>query len=558
MSFAHYYQTELAYFRALLQEYAKTHPEIAHIVSERNSDPAVERLVQGASLLTARARFRIDDRLPEIIQGLFQRMWPQYLRPIPAISMVQFSVGDGAQNRAKKIPKGFNLSAKIRHENKEHEIRFITTEDVDALPLSVERAFFDQEHPSDLQLILRMKIESEKWSREEAIEKLRIQFYGPEKYRIYRLLHRTYALSIRDRQNRSLEEIDGASINAAGFDDTCSLFPFEETPSSGLRAVWEYFIYPDKYLALDISNIKLEEEMDGYLDFVFHLGKRDEDLPRIDPSYFLLGCVPIINILPSERITIPLAEGATKVPIKPTADGEIFSIDRVGCYLRGTQNWIEFSPYFSPGHLGLLDKSPCYQLIRFTDGVEKEELELRISDAEGLEIDIDSDSLEVVLNQTQGHRASRVSPKSLNIAQTEQHGMVDISHPYPVLPPDHNRVDQERCWELLAEFAVHPDDLGSEKGLQNILNHLTIQRSANAPRILKVEQKHAVILHQGGVVNTRQISVDVDEKTLEPDELALFAEVLNRLFKRSFDSHVFNQLSVRGLPSTDVIRFEPH
>lgn len=51
----------------------------------------MERLLEGFAFLTGRLRQKLDDELPEITHALFNLLWPNYLRPLPACSVIQFT-----------------------------------------------------------------------------------------------------------------------------------------------------------------------------------------------------------------------------------------------------------------------------------------------------------------------------------------------------------------------------------------------------------------------------------------------------------------------------------
>ena len=88
-----YYNRELRYLRALGAEFAEQYRDVAsrlRLEPNRAEDPHVERLLQGVAFLTARVHLRIDDDFPEISQALLNVVYPHYLRPTPAMSIVQF------------------------------------------------------------------------------------------------------------------------------------------------------------------------------------------------------------------------------------------------------------------------------------------------------------------------------------------------------------------------------------------------------------------------------------------------------------------------------------
>ena len=88
--FNKYYQDELTYLRQLGQEFAAANPQVAHMLAETGTDPDVERLLEGFAFLTGRLRQRLDSELPELTHALVGLLWPHYLRPIPALSVVEF------------------------------------------------------------------------------------------------------------------------------------------------------------------------------------------------------------------------------------------------------------------------------------------------------------------------------------------------------------------------------------------------------------------------------------------------------------------------------------
>ena len=95
--FSKFYQSELAFLRATGSAYAEAHPQAAGFLSGRGNDPDVERLLEGFAFLAARIRERLEDGLPEVTHDLTELLLPQYLRPLPAATVVEFTPLQGAQ-----------------------------------------------------------------------------------------------------------------------------------------------------------------------------------------------------------------------------------------------------------------------------------------------------------------------------------------------------------------------------------------------------------------------------------------------------------------------------
>src|SRR5476649_2282719 len=79
MGFNRYFQSELSALR-----------QLARFLAESGQDPDVERLLEGFAFLTGRLRQKLDDELPELTHSLMHLLWPNYMRPIPAFSILQF------------------------------------------------------------------------------------------------------------------------------------------------------------------------------------------------------------------------------------------------------------------------------------------------------------------------------------------------------------------------------------------------------------------------------------------------------------------------------------
>ena len=90
MSFNHYYQSELSALRQAGKRFAERNPALAPFLGQSGRDPDVERLLEGFAFLTGRLRQKLDDELPELTHSLMHLLWPNYMRPLPAFSMLRF------------------------------------------------------------------------------------------------------------------------------------------------------------------------------------------------------------------------------------------------------------------------------------------------------------------------------------------------------------------------------------------------------------------------------------------------------------------------------------
>ena len=87
-SFEKYFQNELSNVRTLAKEFSTEHPAVAPLLSANSSDPDAQRLLEGVAFLTGLLNKKLDDEFPEVIHGLMNILFPHYLRPIPALSIL--------------------------------------------------------------------------------------------------------------------------------------------------------------------------------------------------------------------------------------------------------------------------------------------------------------------------------------------------------------------------------------------------------------------------------------------------------------------------------------
>lgn len=116
-----HYEVELRRLAADAARFAVQHPALAQrlgITGEGLSeDPQVERLMQAAALLNARASLHIENGQARLTEGLLQRLAPQYLRPFPACAIASFEPDAAtlAAGETLTLPRGTTLrSAPLR------------------------------------------------------------------------------------------------------------------------------------------------------------------------------------------------------------------------------------------------------------------------------------------------------------------------------------------------------------------------------------------------------------------------------------------------------------
>lgn len=144
----HYYERELTYLRRLGAEFGQRYPRVASLLKlepTRSEDPHVERLLEGFAFLAARVHVKIDDEFPEITQALLDTVYPEYARPVPSMSIVQFQLDpeQGKLTTGYRVPRESLLYSRqiggVR-------CRFRTSYDTTLWPIHVSDAAWTSPH----------------------------------------------------------------------------------------------------------------------------------------------------------------------------------------------------------------------------------------------------------------------------------------------------------------------------------------------------------------------------------------------------------------------------
>ncbi|MGL4776641.1 MAG: type VI secretion system baseplate subunit TssF, partial [Aeromonas veronii] len=250
MSLEHYFRDELAFLRLQGREFADSYPELTRFLSEQNTDPDVERLLEGFAFLTGNLRAKIEDEFPELTHGLLNMLWPNYLRPVPSMTIMQFSVIPGAIAQPALARQGCQLDSLPIDDVTCH---FQTCHDAWVYPAEMRQ--ITAQSGNDLSTIsLDIALHAPLPLSELQLDKLRF-FLGGDSYTAYELY---FWLS---NQLSHIElEIDGKrfrqeakALKSVGFERDDALLPYPNNVYSGYRILQEYFCFPESFLFFELS-----------------------------------------------------------------------------------------------------------------------------------------------------------------------------------------------------------------------------------------------------------------------------------------------------------------
>lgn len=343
--FNRFYATELARLRANSLEFAQANPAVAPMLGSVSTDPDVERLLEGVAFLNGLTRQKLDDEFPEIVQELASILVPQFLRPLPASTMIAFTP-KAKLSEAATIAEGTEI-ASIPLEGV--SCRFRTTAALEIHPVALETA--TTERLSDGTHALRLQFLATEDAQGLILpERLRLFLAGEhaDAANLFMLL---------GSQIKSMRAFDqgGNSVSLSpelalpGFEE--SLLPYPDNAFPAFSWVQELLFLPQKFLFVEFSDLhKGRGLLKGErfrIEIIFQ--RSNFAVPQVTARSFALNVTPAVNLFSVEAEPINLNHEISEYLILPYGSQrryyQIYSIDAVSGYVQGGAEPKRYVPF---------------------------------------------------------------------------------------------------------------------------------------------------------------------------------------------------------------------
>ncbi|MFD2233140.1 type VI secretion system baseplate subunit TssF [Phaeospirillum tilakii] len=377
------YVNELACLRGAGADFARSHPKLARrleLARDGAADPQIERLIESFAFLAARIQREIEADFPLIPAALLGTLYPHLTAPVPSMAIARFDT-DPAHSRATMgiaVPRATPLYASAEDGL---TCRFRTSAPVTLWP--VEVAGLDLLSPFALTAVAG---EAERLGA-AALLRLRLTCQGnrdfaeftPNRLRLFLDADPTTAETLYELLGHRVGGVlvlpDGAErarrsrirVEPVGFGPDEALLPHPDTAHQGYRLLQEYFLFPEKFLFVDL--VDLPPLGPGrVVDLVFLLTRRPPGGLILRPDTLRLGCTPIINLFP--RTSEPIRLDHTQVEYRLMPDirweraTEIHSILKVSDTAAANAPDRAVLPFFSTGHPSTRGERDCYWIAR--------------------------------------------------------------------------------------------------------------------------------------------------------------------------------------------------
>lgn len=583
MAINQYFQDELNYLRALGREFSLQNPALSKFLSAEGDDPDVDRLFEGFAFLTGRIRQKLDDSLPEITHTLLNLLWPNYLRPVPAMSILQFSPIPQALSKGKTIEKGVEVHS---HDVEQTTCIFQTCYDVDIYPLSLNDV--QTQIRSDGALMdLSFLFDEGTIVSEQQINHIRLYLHcGLERTTaqtlhlwLFQYLERV-ELTIqqygRDKPIRASLPID--KIKPVGFAPDQALLPDADVTFSGYRLLQEYFQLPEKFQFFDITGLQAHlshPDITGF-NVRFKFNRQFDKQLMLSKDDLRLFCTPVVNLFDATAKPIRVDHKRQDYLLTPEHQKPehiaIFSVTAVSGKIKGHSQRVEYPAFESFVHesdKNRVNERQYYKLIQKSSVLHQGfDNYLTFVDGNDKNTDLVCETVSVDLKCTNAKLAETLRVGDICLASGSSPGFAHFSNITQVTEAINPPVESALHWRLVANLALHYKSLTTIEALKLLILHYDFaafsnlqqqranQQMASGIEDIEVQQVDSIV--KGVAVRGLKTIVKMREsafgsKGIQGEvNMYQFACVLNGYFKQFAPLNSFHQLEVKAMESGEI------
>lgn len=307
-----YYREELDYLRQLGKLLAEDKPYLARFLAEKEGDPDVERLLEAFAFLSGGLRQKLEDEFPEFTHGIIRMLWPNYLRPVPSMTVVEYRPENNLKgpvqvSREEQVTTRPNMNGSSVHKG-------ALTDGEDAF---VPACHFTLARDMWLQPLQLRDVRNTSTLKEGIIDidfvmdagvspltldfnKLTFWLGNDDDYTRHQL-YLWFSERLMDAElivgerRIALPEL---WLEAAGFERDDALLPWPKNVHNGYRVLQEYFCYQESFFFFHLRDVAAlpEDFLAGSFTLRLHF---NQPLPvdiKLRESSLRLYCTPAVNL----------------------------------------------------------------------------------------------------------------------------------------------------------------------------------------------------------------------------------------------------------------------
>lgn len=562
-----YFRDELAFLREQGAAFSEVFPQLSRFLNASTTDPDVERLLEGFAFLTGRLREKVEDEFPELTHSIINMLWPNYLRPVPSISIVQFTPNEKVISERQTVSKGTMLNSRSVFGT---ACQFRTCREVDVYPIRRESVTATTTREAS-HIEVELNILGDLGVENIGLDTLRF-FLGGQTYSAQMLFlwlsH--YLDKIEVVAGDKTYSLPKNSFKAVGLESGESILPYPKNVYEGYRILQEYLAFPEVFLFFDVLKLgnSVSPEMGDTITLRFCFSKTLPADVRVRDESFQLYCTPVVNLFVHDADPIDLNGKHSEYKVVPSSRHashyEIFSVDKV-------QGWQEnqtgrmrgqariYTPFESFQHEieRVRDRTTLYYRVRVRDSLRYDGFEhylsfvradesvcMGFSEAVSLELTCTNRQLPLELGKGDICVPTDSSPAYADFA--------NITEPTAPLRPV---LDGSLLWTLISNLSLNYLSLLSKDALCSVLRaydfRAFVDRQAERVSrhrldgIMKINSKPVDKILRGLPVRGLHSEITLNQAAFGSEgDLYLFGTILSRFFALYASINSFHELVV--------------
>ena len=554
MSLKQYFQEEIDHLRELGAEFSRLHPALAPMLNGPSRDPDVERLLEGVAYLAGTLRHRMDDEFPEFISAMMYLSVPHLLQPTPSTTLLQFTPEDHLSE-----------SMRVPGHTPVHSIAvdgtvccFETAYPFSLDPLKLEAVGWEGLGDSASRLTLSFKVlpgASGRWSP-DFLQLQCLGEIGPATGLYALLTTKLKSLSLRDSDG-NVFRLPPDSVYPAAFGEKTPLLPYPMHIFPGYRILMEYFILPEKFLAVGVKGLgqRLNARSAKYFTLIFELDA-PEDAFRPGRESLGLHVVPACNCFERDSQPINLTHQSSEYPLRVERDEghcHVMGVRLLEGVTRRNGSRREFLPFydFEDRH-----SDPLYVLRWRGDALTEEVKTFLELIYPRQDVFIEDEIMIGKLRCCNGHLPERLRLGDIHVPTPTSPvhcTFRNITTPTGLASP---HTDRGSAWRLMAHLRLNLLHLKSPEDLQTILMLYAGRRSRDRARfdagvhriqgITDFSARALDRLYRGQLIRGTGASLSLDPQSYAgPGDMYLFGQVLQHFFSSQSQINSFVQLTMK-------------
>jgi type VI secretion system protein ImpG len=499
------FHDEIVFIRDIAHDFAKVHPQLLQFIIEDEKDPDVERLIEGLAYITSQLKLKLKYDLPELIQSLLVLLWPNYLKPIPSLTILEASIHDKTTNAM--LLKG----SEIKHQaTSTASYTFQTCRDLLVTPLVIKDIKLSHQLQQN-SLIIDFALDPHlKLNNLNAL-----QFYlGDDSYvgSILYMMLLNYVTSGCIIVNGVELPLTNLRFNPIGFNHEQTLLPYADNTNKGFRTLHEYFAFPEGFLFLQIlhDDNNLFPTSINCTHFQLKINFNCDIDPKIKLRKHMIkiNCVPAINLFYHDAEPILLDGKKEKYPLEANYqyrdNFEIYSVVRVESR---TKNEIaEYYDFNSFEHKNQLYKDKNKRFYNITQTQDKRTLTIRHwisfvrSDEKDWINNIETISVKLLCSNKDKPSELKIGDlkQVISIDDKSQMTLKNIIRPTLQLVP---MIDESQYWTTISNLAKNYKSLLQQDILKQIF------QSYHFPAMHNPQQERTLLKILSGIVKIESCQV---------------------------------------------------